>query len=273
LVAEYAPGLTGCLPEGVDEVEAVYAMWRFFRFLLQHDYALEWMRAKIRASLGYEAERPNAWMDGEQAAGRLRLDKLFSNQFYDYVDNMMFRDFLHPIMTFFRKNLVFAAGGVITQSGRPILVQYIENKNLLNKTFEPIVYTHPEGNIFAYTIPGLPLLLAGSSSRVSWAFTGVLMDRSNIEQIETLGSKFFHHDSETWIKLNNITEIVKVKGEEPFECKFVHSTYGTLYEKHTSSDGGKVSEYIARWHEKEAKVRVVFSHLLDLVLNEGSTNK
>jgi len=39
----------------------------------------------------------------------------------------------------------------------------------------------------------------------------------------------------------------------------VHSNYGTLYEKHKSIDGGKVSEYIARWHEKEKKVIVVFS--------------
>ena len=38
-------------------------------------------------------------------------------------------------------------------------------------------------------------------------------------------------------------------------------------------DGGKVAEYIARWHEKEKKVRVLFSELLDLIVNEGSTNK
>ena len=53
LVIEYSRGLRGCLPEGVDEIESVYAIWRFYRFMLQHDYALEWMRAKIRASLGY----------------------------------------------------------------------------------------------------------------------------------------------------------------------------------------------------------------------------
>ena len=82
--------------------------------MIQHDYTLEWMRAKVRASLGYEAEKPSAWMDGEQSGTRLRLDKLFSNQFYDYVDKLMFREFLHPIITFFRKNLVFAASGTIT---------------------------------------------------------------------------------------------------------------------------------------------------------------
>lgn len=43
----------------------------------------------------------------------------------------MFKDFLHPIITFFKRNTVFAASGQITVSGKPILVQFIENKNLL----------------------------------------------------------------------------------------------------------------------------------------------
>lgn len=123
-------------------------------------------------------------MDGEQSASRLRLDKLFSNQFYDYVDQLMFRDFLHPILTFFKKNLVFAAKGEITESGKPILIQFIENKNLMEKTFLPVLFQLPQGgSLFAYTIPGIPLLLAGSTGSMSWAFTGVLTDRSNIEQI------------------------------------------------------------------------------------------
>jgi hypothetical protein len=114
----------------------------------------------------------------------------------------MFRDFLHPIITFFKRNTVFAAAGPITASGKPILLQLIENKNLFEKIFEPIVFQHPTaGNIFTYTLPGIPLFLGGTSTQVSWAFTGILVDRSNIEQIETLGNKFFHHGSETWIKL------------------------------------------------------------------------
>ena len=64
LVLEYAEGLKECLPDNVDAVESVYAIWRFYRYVVQHDYAYEWMRAKIRSGLGYEAERPNAWMDG-----------------------------------------------------------------------------------------------------------------------------------------------------------------------------------------------------------------
>ena len=53
----------------------------------------------------------------------MRLDKLFSNQFYDYVDKLMFKDFLFPIMTFLKRNTVVALAGDLTESGKPILVQ------------------------------------------------------------------------------------------------------------------------------------------------------
>jgi len=75
----------------------------------------------------------------------------------------MFRDFLHPFLTFLKKNVVFAASGQITDSGKAILVQYIESKNLVGKVFFPVVLKHSSGDIFSYTIPGIPLLLGGAS--------------------------------------------------------------------------------------------------------------
>ena len=151
--------------------------------MVQHDYLYEWMRAKIRSSLGYEAERPNTWMDGENSAPRLRLDKLFSNQFYEYVDKLMFKDFLYPLMTFLRSNSVIIAPGKITKSGKPILVQSLETHNYLPTVFEPVIFFKVlmKDKFFAYTIPGLPLLFAGSYGDFAWSFTGVLVDRTNIE--------------------------------------------------------------------------------------------
>lgn len=62
-------------------------------------------------------------MDGLNSAERLRLDKLFSNQFYEYVDTLMFRDFLYPLLTFFKQNTVVALTGKVTLSGKPMLFQ------------------------------------------------------------------------------------------------------------------------------------------------------
>ena len=75
-------------------------------------------------------------------AERLRLDKLFSNEFYDYVDNLMFRDYLFPLMMFFRKNVVVGVDGQWTESGWPILLQLIESRNIKEKIFLPIVFSN-----------------------------------------------------------------------------------------------------------------------------------
>jgi hypothetical protein len=51
----------------------------------------------------------------------------------------------------------------------------------------------------------------------------------------------------------------------------MHSSYGTLYEKHNAS--GKASEYIARWHENEPRVRNLFSEIYNLIKNQGNAER
>ena len=46
-------------------------------------------------------------------------------------------------------------------------------------------------------------MFAGSSESFAWAFTGVLLDRSNVEEIEIVGDKFYNHETEEWIKLDS----------------------------------------------------------------------
>ncbi len=43
-----------------------------------------------------------------------------------------------------------------------------------------------------------------------------------------------------------MTHEISVAGADPFICKYVHSNYGTLFEKKNRT--GKTSEYIAKWH-------------------------
>ena len=95
----------------------------------------------------------------------------------------MFKDFLFPLLTFFRENTVIAIGKKSAEGGNPILFQSLRTKNYLPKVFEPVLFDLPgfKNTIFSYTIPGFPLLIGGSTSSVSWSFTGVLVDRSNIE--------------------------------------------------------------------------------------------
>lgn len=48
----------------------------------------------------------------------------------------------------------------------------------------------------------------------------------------------------------------------------MRSEYGSLFTKNDRE--GKTTEYIVRWHEKESKVRHLFSGLQKLILNGGN---
>ena len=93
----------------------------------------------------------------------------------------------------------------------------------------------------------------------------MLLDRSNVEEIEIVGDKFYNHETEEWIKLDS--QEFELTGSEGKTCKFITSPYGALYTKRDSK--GKVQEYIATWHEDEQRVRVLFSEVLSLIRSEG----
>jgi len=67
--------------------------------------------------------------------------------------------------------------------------------------------------------------------------------------------------------LKNVSKELPVKDSDPHKCNFMHSSYGTLFHKHDAS--GKVSEYIARWHEDENKVRNLFTGIFNMIRNTG----
>ena len=54
----------------------------------------------------------------------------------------MFKDFLFPLMTFLKKNVVVGLDGTLTASGKPILLQYIESRNILDEVFIPVVFSN-----------------------------------------------------------------------------------------------------------------------------------
>lgn len=77
-------------------------------------------------------------MDGQQREDRLRLEKLYSNEYLDSLEDLMYRDFLYPLVTTLRKNIVLAASGTYTKSGKPALFNIIEARNYPTKIFFPV---------------------------------------------------------------------------------------------------------------------------------------
>lgn len=52
----------------------------------------------------------------------------------------MFKDFLFPLMTFLKKNVVVGLEGELTVSKKPILLQYIESRNIFDEIFKPVIF-------------------------------------------------------------------------------------------------------------------------------------
>ena len=77
------------------------------------------------------------------------------------------------------------------------------------------------------------------------------MDRTNVEQIETTGMRYFDEENERWVKIRKIEDSIKVKGEEDYNVSYHWSQEGPLIQK--SDSKSKIKEYIVKWHENEPK--------------------
>lgn len=58
----------------------------------------------------------------------------------------MFKYFLFPLLTFMKKNVVIGLEGSVTASGKPILLQFIESRNIIEEFFQPVVFSNEKTN-------------------------------------------------------------------------------------------------------------------------------
>jgi hypothetical protein len=63
----------------------------------------------------------------------------------------------------------------------------------------------------------------------------------------------------------NITEVIKVKGEEDYVHHVLWTEFGTLV--NTPKGERKSEEYIVRWRENEKKVRTLFTAIANMIKN------
>jgi len=78
-----------------------------------------------------------------------------------------------------------------SKSGEPLLYASLNTRNYNVDVFFPVVIKISGTDVFSFTVPGLPLLLTSSTKDVAWAFTGIMVDGTNIEQLEISKFKYF----------------------------------------------------------------------------------
>ncbi len=70
--------------------------------------------------------------------------------------------------------------------------------------------------VVGVTLPGTPLVIAGSNGRLAWGFTNSYIDTSDVVLVETESIAQIHYRTPRgWVEIEDRSEPIKVKGQEP----------------------------------------------------------
>ena len=80
-------------------------------------------------------------------------------------------------------------------------------------------------------LPGTPLMVVGSNTKISWALTNALADTSDIILVETNGEKDRYRAPEGWVPFEKHRETVHVRGAEDHEFEVLQTEWGPVFGK------------------------------------------
>jgi penicillin amidase len=107
-------------------------------------------------------------------------------------------------------------GGSRTRSGKPILANDM-HLSLRAPSLWYLAALHGGGfNVTGMTLPGVPVVVAGHSDRVAWAYTNAMVDDTDffIEQTDPADSTRYR-TPDGWARFEVRPETIRVKGAEP----------------------------------------------------------
>ncbi|NVJ59269.1 MAG: penicillin acylase family protein [Gammaproteobacteria bacterium] len=93
-----------------------------------------------------------------------------------------------------------------------------------------------EINLYGVTLPGTPLLIAGTNNHIAWAFTNSYGDYSDVIKVEisAVNSKQYVYQNETY-DFEYYQEVIRVKGQQPETIDVIETMFGPVLEKDESS--------------------------------------
>ena len=105
-----------------------------------------------------------------------------------------------------------------------------------------LIYQQPESiRITGVSLPGVPLMIAGSNGHIAWGFTNSYGDFSDVVRLEQLDEH--HYQTPDGLQpIEKVTEIIEVKGETAQEFVFEKTRWGPVL--HQDADG---TRYAFRW--------------------------
>ncbi|MBW7894332.1 MAG: penicillin acylase family protein [Opitutaceae bacterium] len=145
----------------------------------------------------------------------------------------------------------FALGGDHTAAGVPLLASDMHLNLQVPNTWYRAVLAWEDGTphrVVGVTLPGLPLVIAGSNGRVAWGFTNAYADTADLVIVETsAASDRLYKLGADLVRFDTRTETINVKGGKPVE----HSVDETVWGPVLPAATGKRT-YALRWNAHAA---------------------
>jgi penicillin amidase len=155
----------------------------------------------------------------------------------------------------------FALAGEHTADGVPLLASDMHLNLQVPNTWYRAVLVWDDGTphrLVGVTLPGLPLVIAGSNGRVAWGFTNAYADTADLVIVETsAASDRLYKLGADLVRFDTRTETIRVKGGKPVEHTIDETVWGPVLPAATGQ-----RTYALRWHAHDADA--INLDLLDL---------
>lgn len=142
----------------------------------------------------------------------------------------------------------FALSGAHTASGVPLLANDMHLFLRAPNTWYRASLVWPEGaaaehRVTGVTLPGLPIIVAGSNGNIAWGFTNAYADTGDVVVIEpNVISRSFYKRGEDLVRFEPRHEIIQVRGDDPVDFVVDGTLWGPVI-----GEGDKTRPLAYRW--------------------------
>lgn len=123
----------------------------------------------------------------------------------------------------------WAVSSKLTKDGRAILANDMHLPLILPNIWYRTSLIWPKVSISGVTIPGLPLIIAGSNNHVAWGFTNVDGDFLDLVKLDIHPKDAqLYKVRDRWLPLTKVRERIHIKGKPPLIEEFQRSIWGPV---------------------------------------------
>jgi penicillin G amidase len=137
----------------------------------------------------------------------------------------------------------FALGGAHTANGGALLASDMHLHLRVPNIWYRATLAWPDHKITGVTLPGIPLVIAGSNGRVAWGMTNAYADTSDIVVVEpSVIARTLYKKGDQLVPFETRHEIIEVKGGDPVDLAVDWTEWGPVI-----GAGDKTRPLVLHW--------------------------